>query len=119
MSDTDKLAIVNRIAEILGQSGGKIATEFTHLVFAQAIAWLLVAIAALVFLTQWHVASVALNEHGHADDMVWLTFYVSTAVKWIGVMWAIAMIAYCLPELYAPRAVAISRLLGSLSGASE
>jgi hypothetical protein len=96
--------VINRIAEILGQSGGAIVNEYIVWFVVKAIIWTVIPALCAVLVLRWKPAN-AWDLSGPA--------VLAIKASIVGTM---ILIGGChVPDLIAPRAIAINQLLNDVT----
>jgi ABC-type transport system involved in cytochrome c biogenesis permease component len=104
MMEEKQLAILERLIDVLGQGTSLVIDEYTVWHIASAIVWILMGLGALV-------ASYKIWQYEVEDrDYEGLKIFMSAAVALYGVL----LIGFHIPDLFAPRAIAIHQLLNDL-----
>lgn len=101
--------VINRIAEILGQSGDAAVSEYVRWHVTQAVLWIVVAATGAVVALRWKIPPTK-SEYDTPPRGAWV------ALK-VGVVCVMVLIGGChVPDLVAPRAISIHQLLHDIRG---
>lgn len=101
-----EIEIINRLADIAGESSGEIIQHYHRWFIASSLIWTLVGIVIFYLSYRWKMP-----EKWEDDAMDRSAFWI---FKGVAIAIALLMIGHNLPDLFAPQAAAIHQLISDI-----